>query len=273
METFPSRKSIVFFPEFVNDLQSRFEKVGVKHKTALFLLWKSAIAPEDRLLYNETGREVDSMIRKRILTFLCLILILSGCAGRVPAATALTPEEIAEANAALSWDTAVRSAEISCFFTSYYASPEALDLGAFLRYCPGSRLLEDEDAEEFQAVILASGMPLTDPLPSQYFVPVHRYCREDVSALLKKYANITVKDLIQTDGALYLKEYDAYYTFTSDFAPGYFQCVAGQRSGNTIQLWSESDEDGSREVLTVQKKGEAYYIFSFLREDPAPLSH
>lgn len=208
-----------------------------------------------------------------ILLGICLLL-LAGCA-REAADGPLTQAEIAQANEAFQSQRAVyeegRSTatvyptEISCFFTSYYADPSEIALREFLQYCPIDSVLEDSDAEEFRTVIAAI---LEDPtffsLPSKYVVPVHRYRKADVSALLTKYAGITIEELVNTEGVLYLEEYDAFYNFTSDFGPGRFECVGGERTGDTIRFWSETDEEGNRKELTVRKEKGTYVIQSFL---------
>lgn len=213
-------------------------------------------------------------MRKRITCMLlcfCLFL-LAGC-GREDMSVPLTEEQIARANEAFTSEMAVfeegrttaivYSTEISCFFTSFYSDPSQIDLREFLLYCPIDTILEDSDAEEFQAVMAADGNAHGGVLPSDYVVPVHRYRKADVSALLKKYADITVDELANTENALYLEEYDSFYNFTSDFGPGYFQCVGGEIQGDTIRLWSEVDEEGSRSVLTIREVDGKYFIQAF----------
>lgn len=214
----------------------------------------------------------------RLCLFVCLCLLLAGCGRQEAAAPVpLTQEQIANANEAFASQTVTRKdpqgpalvspTAVSCFFTSCYSDPRELDLQEFLRYCPVGSILEDSDREEFLAVIRASGMPQTDPLPSQYIVPVHRLPREEVSALLETYAGITAEDLKNTEKALYLEQYNAYYVFTSDFGPGYFQCVGGERTAEGYRFWSEPDAaTGLRKVLTVRQDQGRFLIQSFLEE-------
>ena len=222
------------------------------------------------------------MKKRRICKLLCLwLFLLAGCAGQEETTDGpLTQEQIARANEAFVSEMAVYgegsntaivySTQISCFFTSFYSQPSEIDLAEFLRYCPADTVLEDSDKAEFQAVMIADGNGKLVIPPSQYVVPVHRYRKADVSALLEKYANIKVDDLTSTEGTLYLEEYDAFYNFTSDFGPGYFQCVGGEKQGDTIRLWSDTDErDGCVRVLTVKEVDGAYFIWSFLKETSA----
>ena len=63
---------------------------------------------------------------------------------------------------------------------------------------------------------------------------------------------------------LYLEEYDAYYNFTSDFGPGIFVCVGGEKAGDIIRLWSApKDNDGSRDVLTIREADGGYFIQAY----------
>lgn len=209
-------------------------------------------------------------MRKRMVCLLMAmsLFLLAGCGKKED--SLLTEEEIARANEAFqNWeevDGVIHSTQISCFFTSFYEEPSQIDLWEFLQYCPIDTELEDSDAEEFHAVLAAVELdPEKFPLPSDYVTPVHRYRKADVSALLKKHAGITVDDLTGTEQRLYLEEYDAFYNFTSDFGPGYFECVGGERSGDAIRFWS-AESGGMRKVLTVKERDGEYFIWSFLEE-------
>lgn len=154
------------------------------------------------------------------------------------------------------------ASEISCFFTSTYAAPEEIDLAAFLRYALFDRVmsvLTDDDVDEFHAVIAAYGLSAElNPRPSEFETPVRRYRKDDVSGLLEQYAGIAADDLTNVEGVTYLEEYDCFYDRTSDFGPGMFQCTGGEKTGDTIRLWSDSH------VLTIRKTDGGYYIQSFL---------
>ena len=97
--------------------------------------------------------------------------------------------------------------------------------------------------------------------PGDLPVQTKRYPREKVSALLQKYAGVTI-DQLDWGEMLYLEEYDAFYNFTSDYGPGFFTCAGGQITGDTVLLWSEPDFNGSRCELTLRKSGENWLIQS-----------
>ena len=189
-----------------------------------------------------------------------------------PYLRALTEEEVARVNEAFEpfvqlADNVYGSSEICCFFTSNYDNPAQINLEEFLRYCPIglSNSLGEEDTEEFLAVMeLDNGW--TDPdrelsSPIDLPVPVHRYPRAEVSALLQKYAGVAVEEL-DWEGCLYVEEYDAFYNFTSDAGPGFFPCAGGEVSGDTAVLWSDPDEKGDRCRLTLQKNGDRWLFQS-----------
>ena len=189
-----------------------------------------------------------------------------------PYLRALTEEEVARVNEAFEpfvqlADNVYGSSEICCFFTSSYDNPAQINLEEFLRYCPIglSNSLGEEDTEEFLAVMeLDNGW--IDPdrelsSPIDLPVPVHRYPRAEVSALLQKYAGVAVEEL-DWEGCLYLEKYDAFYNFTSDAGPGFFPCAGGEVSGDTAVLWSNPDEKGDRCRLTLQKNGDRWLFQS-----------
>ena len=199
-----------------------------------------------------------------VLFLLLLFISLAGC-GKT-----LTKREIAQANLAFCGDTAGGNAsEISCFFTCYYSDPREIDLWEFLQYCPAHVRLTYGDEQEFFDWLDASDSYLdgvTWKSPEEYFVPVWRYSKESVSALLTKYAGITADDLNSWGEALYMEKYDSYYNCTSDYGPGRFVCAGGERDGTFLRFWSETDQEGQREVLTLEEIDGTYLIRSFLRE-------
>ena len=64
--------------------------------------------------------------------------------------------------------------------------------------------------------------------------------RAAVDETLEACAGITSADLKNTGGILYLPDYDAYYNFTSDYGPGWFEAAEGVRDGDTARLRSEA---------------------------------
>ncbi len=210
-------------------------------------------------------------MRKHLLQIIAIfcIMLLVGCGKNDPSkAIPLTEEEIVKCNDAfvnvITTENGFEATEISCFFTCFYENTEDINLADFLRYCPVGEKLEGIDREEYASFLSAE--KAENPNAENWEdvpTPVRRYPKEVVSAILKKYANITIDDLANTDGVIYLEKYDAYYNTTSDFAPASFQCVSGEKIGNTIHLWSASDENGMCIQLTLVVVDGNYYIHSF----------
>ncbi len=188
----------------------------------------------------------------------------------------LTQEQVDRANEAFASFVQLSehkfgNSEISCFFTSSYDDPTQIDLEEFLRYCPigignNNNCLGEDDRDEFLAVMEKDNLWI-DPerelsSPEDLPVPVHRYPRSEVSALLQKYAGVTVEEL-DWESCLYVEEYDAFYNFTSDAGPGFFECAGGQVAGDSVLLWSAPLEDGTRSELTLRKSGDRWLIQSF----------
>ena len=174
---------------------------------------------------------------------------------------ALSQEEIDQVNEAFaSWteeNGVTIATPVSGFFTSYYDDVTRLDFAAFLQYFPDDGTLSAGDEAEAAALAALPGYPWGISPGS---VPIHRITRASVDAALERYAGITSADLADTSGVPYLEDYDAWYTFTSDFGPGTFQCAGGQVEGDTALLWTADREDGCRTELTLQKDGENWHI-------------
>ena len=219
-------------------------------------------------------------MKKRLLSglsALTLAVLLAACAPEAPApsettlspettpasepARALTQKEVAAVNEAFaSWteeNGVTIATPVSGFFTSYYDDVTRLDFAAFLQYFPDDGTLSAGDEAEAAALAALPGYPWGISPGS---VPIHRITRASVDAALERYAGITSANLADTSGVPYLEDYDAWYTFTSDFGPGTFVCAGGQVEGDTALLWTADREDSCRTELTLQKDGENWYI-------------
>ncbi len=146
----------------------------------------------------------------------------------------------------------------SCFFTSYYSDVRALDFEEFMRYFPGDG--STASAEEFELLKGTEGWPFSqedtvDTIP----VPIHKYPARLVDAILREYAGITTADL-DTSGVAYLEEYDAYYNYTSDFGAASFHCTSGERVGDILYLYSETEQGTTR--LTLREAGNSYHVLA-----------
>lgn len=157
-----------------------------------------------------------------------------------------------------------RATPISCFFTSTYSDVRDLDAVEFLRYCPSEGCVSNADGEEARLVAEAldrrgaDGQLLTvDELPT----PCHRYPRAYLDGILMDYAGVTVAEMRSdwTSALLYLPATDCFYTLTSDFAPGAFRPVYGERSGDTVRLWTPCAEN---RCLTLDQDGDLWRIRS-----------
>ena len=105
-------------------------------------------------------------------------------------------------------------------------------------------------------------MPSLASIPT----PTRRYPRAAVDATLQKYAGITTADLTNTEGVLYLPEYDAYYNFTSDWGPGMFQPDGGEKLGDTVRFWTQEGSSRNYTVLTLENVDGTWLIRSFRTE-------
>jgi hypothetical protein len=176
-------------------------------------------------------------------------------------ATPLTAEEVEQYNKAfeqiLSDGEGNQSVNPLChFFTSNYDRPEDINLVKFLWYFPWETNVTDE--AEFEALRAHESWPFGDA-PDGIPVPIHRIPAAAVNDALKKYAGITLDELsgVGTEKLIYLKQYDAYYTYTSDFGPGFFVCTRGERQGDIIRLYGDSA------TLTLELKEDGYLIVSY----------
>lgn len=210
---------------------------------------------------------------------LCLCLTLGACGLSAEGPVPLTQAEIDRANdafaAMVQEGGTVRAAPWNGFFLSAYNDVTELDFAAFLSYCPGDGYLEDADQEEFAALAALPGAFFAEAYasgrwtsPSDLPVPVHRILRSSVDATLEEWAGVTTEDLQNTDGVLYLEDYDAYYTFTSDFGPGEFLCAGGESDGETARLWTETAGDGTRWEVVFQRDGEDWHLRSHRQTTP-----
>ncbi len=150
---------------------------------------------------------------------------------------------------------------ISCFLTSYYKDVQDINLTDFLRYCPIGEI--PEELPEFEALAQHENWPFgkfknVKSLP----VPIHRYKSELVQELFTLYADINLDELtgVGFDEVIYLDSTDAYYNYTSDFAPGFFKCTEGIVEDDVIKLYSDSRHTVE---LIIAKKDGKYVIKSF----------
>lgn len=168
----------------------------------------------------------------------------------------LTQEELAAYNAVM--DPAVRdeSGDIvdfhiqpfSYFFSSYYKNVRNLNFEEFIRYFPDSGQATEA---EFEALKKLDDWPFKQVARMEDMpVPIHRHTISSINEVLTRWGGITTSNL-DTSGVCYLEEYDAYYTYTSDFNMFYFIAESGEQVGNYVYL-RKSVENGNIAVLTLR---------------------
>ena len=155
----------------------------------------------------------------------------------------------------------------SYFLTSYYGNVRDLNFAEFLRYFPQDGSISDE--AEFEALKNLDSWPFKqaesmDDMP----VPIHKISAASVNEVLRAYGGITAADLSNTDGVFYLKDYDAYYTYTSDFGFSSFAAESGQQVENYVYLYGNHN-DSNRSVLTLRLTPgtDTWQIMSYLPLD------
>lgn len=204
------------------------------------------------------------------LIFGFALIILSACSPPQTESRALSKEEIQAVNKAFETmlpasEGAVISATgpdgefvlnpISHFFTSYYEAPQQLDMGKFVYYIPRDTFLTAADKDEIAKLKASvSWLPFDDINDSP--VPFGRIPAATVEQYLQKYMNVSLKDMTNMGDALYLEEYETFYSYASDFGPGTFYCTRGEINGNVITLYSNDAK------LTLNKDGANYFIIS-----------
>lgn len=140
------------------------------------------------------------------------------------------------------------------FFTSYYDKPTNLDIGKFVYYIPRETFVTAEDEKELEKLKELEGLPF-DNLDNSP-VPFGRIPFATVEKYLKKYMNVSLDDMTNMGDALYLEEYETFYSYTSDFGPGIFHCTSGEINGDIVTLYSKNA------VLALKKDDTNYYIIS-----------
>ena len=146
---------------------------------------------------------------------------------------------------------------INQFLTSYYDRPEDINLAEFLRYFPSDGAVTD--ITEFEALKTSENWPFgADMTMAGMPVPIHKFSASTVNEALKEYMGITLDDLsgVGMDELIYLKDYDAYYNFTSDAGFVSFTYTSGERQGDVEHLFSET------ETLTLKIQGDGFWIVS-----------
>lgn len=211
-----------------------------------------------------------------VLTML-LTALLAGCqqehnstgtgdSGGSPEKVSLTADELAVWTDRLKaevWseenEEEFSTSEVNGFFLSDWADPRQLDFFAFVSYFPMQTHLKNGDGG-YTELMAAYEEKYGEPFNGD--VPINVIKVSDINAVLTKYAGITVDDLTEDweNGAeyIYLPEYDAVYTFVSDYGPGEFVPIDGCREDNMLIL------NSSDHTLTIKDTGDAWQLMSHL---------
>ena len=264
----------------------------------------AGFAPEQRIAYArailaQAPRKTQALslagspIKERILfltqkqktSVLCVVLALAltitatGCSfaeltQRARKPVSLTKRQIDEINAYFDGEQQELLAAnghfgVNGFFTSTYDDVRNLNLKAFLKYFRDGA---ENDIREDEFALLKKVWPQYEEVEtvSDMPVPITRYPAACVETVLQEFAGIGLQDLKDVrepfSGYAYLEETDAFYTTTSDYAPGFFICASGTVLGDTATLL---EEDGAR-VLTLRHAGDHWYIQSLQGSQPQP---
>lgn len=212
---------------------------------------------------------------KKIAVFilLCACLLLAGCA-KQDAPTALTQAQLDEINEYFDCERQVSGGThghfgVNGFFASSYDDVRDLNLKEFLKYFNESAESGVSEAEFAQLKEIWPNLASVATV-SEMPVPITRYPAAVVEAVLREFAGIGLADLKDMQepfsGYAYLEDTDAFYTTTSDYAPGYFICTSGAVQGDTATLYGEC---GAR-VLTLRREDAHWYIQSLQDNRPEP---
>mgnify|MGYP000897548755 CR=1 FL=1 len=230
---------------------------------------KNGIKERITLIAKKPKMLVPAFVAVLLVTFLAVGFTFTGAKTENAQIIPLTADELEVYNKAFEpllsdeqGDSRINP--LSHFLRSYYDKPENLNLADFLRYYPSDEDVTNE--AEFEALKAEISWPFgADMTLSNMPVPIHKFSADTVNEVLKKYMDITLDDLngVGMDELVYLKEYDAYYNFTSDAAFNSSVCTSGETQENIIRLYSEDA------VLTLKKQGDGFLIVSHQRTGDA----
>lgn len=149
------------------------------------------------------------------------------------------------------------------FLINLFDDVRSIDLGDLMRYAPNRYQDEIDNDAEWQAFHAAvAGTDWEDSGD----MPLCRYTRANVDALLAACTDITAADLRHSRYAFYLEEYDAWYGYVSDMDWGTFRIGEGERWGDVLFLRGDSMDGGENlldRTLTLLQTDHGYQIIAF----------
>ena len=127
---------------------------------------------------------------------------------------------------------------LHCIIRSTFTSPEEISLGSFLRHFPFRDVMSEDEITSLEN----SDIWTMDRGVSDLPVPTKPYRAEDINRMLTYHLGITLDDLAEENKSdvMYFAEYDTYYNFVSDYGPGVFTCISGEKDGSRVYLYGES---------------------------------
>ena len=226
--------------------------------------------------FGQTIMEVNGM--KKILSLMTVLTLILLCAcGNAGAVnepekqiTALDDAQIEKYGKEFEMIKDGKTNVLCCFLLSDYEKIEDMDFGAFLHNFPEGE--DVKDGKEFEALKKLSGWSFGDAALEEMPLPIHKYSRAAVDEALKKHGSTSSDKLtVGKENVLYLKEYDAFYNFTSDFALDSFRCTSGETDGEITTLYAEAS--GGRKVLKITEKDGNIVILSHTTERMSGLAN
>lgn len=199
---------------------------------------------------------------KKMFTLLAVLCLVFLCAcgsaqAKTEKITALDENQLKEYTQAFDMVKDGKTNVLCCFLMSEYEKIEDMNFDAFLHNFPDGEDMKDE--KEFEALKALDGWKFGDVTLAEMPLPIHKYSRAAVDEALQKHGNTSSDKLtVGKNEVLYLKEYDAYYNFTSDFAINSFNCSSGETDGDTITLRSQLS-DGT-ETLKIRKSADGEIV-------------
>ena len=156
---------------------------------------------------------------------------------------------------------------LHCIVNSEFSKPEEMDLLMFLRHFPFREEMNTKEKRDLENADFWESDRGVNDLP----YPVTKTSRKNVDEIMMKHLGITTKDLDNGSNIDYLKKYDSYYTYFSDYGPGVFICTKGEKKGKKVFLYGEAggagffdnDKYTGMAKLTLYEADDRYMIESF----------
>lgn len=183
----------------------------------------------------------------------------------------LTSDEIAEVNTAFelfyqTTDGTYKVSEVLYLLTSYYSSPEEIDLHNLVEYFDDG--LDSFNYDDILSSSYCEGIDCSWMVDPDYpgIGITGSISGVAIDEYLLKYMNITREDLLSQEvNLIYIEELDTYYTQVTDFGIIAFTCTDGFINDDTLVLNGIIDNYFNTQVqLTFNIVDGNYYIYSFL---------